>query len=61
MAYRSGWSRRPYYVPMFIVGIVLIGFGVAGTAMRDPAAICFVPGVLVLFLHHFLVVRAAAR
>jgi len=60
MTYRTVWRRRPYYVPMLFVGVLLIAYGIAGTALRQPAAIAFVPGLLLVMLHHFLVVKAAA-
>lgn len=59
--YRAGWRRKPYLIPMFVVGAILFGLGIVGTIARDPALILFVPGLLILFLHHFLTARAAGE
>ena len=55
--YRAAWRRSPWLIPMPVVGAILTLLGIVGTVERAPAAI-FVPGVLVLLLHHFLAVRA---
>jgi hypothetical protein len=57
MDYRAAWRRAPWLLPFPVVGIVLLLLGIVGTIGQDPAAICFVPGVLVLLLHHFLALR----
>ncbi len=55
--YREAWRRAPWLLPFPIIGGLLFIWGVIGTVARTPAAIFFVPGVLVLLLHHFLTVR----
>jgi hypothetical protein len=60
-AYVTVWRQRPWLAPILIAGVILTLFGIVGTIRRDPIAIGFVPGVLLIFLHHFLVQKAVDR
>jgi hypothetical protein len=58
MDYRAAWRRAPWLLPFPVIGLLLTIYGIYGTFARSSAAICFVPGILVLLLHHFLAQRA---
>ena len=55
LAYRTAWRQRPWLAPILVAGVILFLFGLVGTIRKDPILIAFVPGILLIFLHHFLV------
>jgi hypothetical protein len=61
LAYRTVWRRRPWLAPILIAGVILFIAGIVGTVKRDPIAVGFVPGVLLIFVHHFLVQRVVDK
>ena len=58
--YRAGWRRKPWLLPIGVVAAVLVVTALVGTFRRDPIAIAFIPGLILLYLHHVLVTRAAS-
>ncbi len=55
--YRGAWSRHPWLLIVAVIGAIMVLVGIVGTVMGKLAAVLFVPGLLLLLLHHFLVAR----
>ena len=58
--YRAGWRHKPWLLPIGVVAALLVVAALVGTFRRDPIAIAFIPGLILLYLHHVLVTRAAS-
>lgn len=59
-SYLAGWRRRPWLALLAILAVLCLAAGVVGTIRRDPAGVLFIPGLILLYLHHLLIGRTRA-
>jgi hypothetical protein len=59
--YRAAWRVRGWLPLVAVVAVVLLVVSIAETFSAGPLAFLFIPGLALLYVHHLLVKRTAAR
>lgn len=55
--YRRVWAAYPLLLAYAVLVVAVLGLAIAGTVMRNPLAILFVPALAGAYLHHMMVMK----